>query len=280
MFPRFWVWEYVGEEPSRWHIISFDFAEEYRAYYFWISEQNEKNHPKCFVLLCILHRYHIHLFRLWRSISIHIPWTKKRLAESSLISFYRRFQPASQVTDAGKSISPPLLIVSQSKTLPFSRQETHLCHRFFRLGCSRSHQKRTGLIASTRSHTRNTSSMLSLCAQPFAFSSAVSPIFVQTRPPPLSGETLTAKSNFRVHTGIRFSIKPNPLLDVSLPLILSIVPLPTTIYVTLDPLPLPRRPMSISPYPQTKLASQGKQCLDRQQAKLLCCFCESFEHAK
>jgi len=84
---------------------------------------------------------------------------------------------------------------------------------------------------------------------------------MQTRPPPLSGETLTAKSNFRVHTGIRFSIKPHPLFDVSLPPILSIVPLPTTIDVTLDSLPPPRRPMSISPYPQTKLAFQENSAL-------------------
>jgi len=61
-----------------------------------------------FVLLCILYRYHIHLFWLWRSISTHISWTKKRLVESSLLSFYRRFQPASQVTDAGKSTLDPL----------------------------------------------------------------------------------------------------------------------------------------------------------------------------
>jgi len=78
------------EEPSRWHIILLKSTE---LSIFESVSRMKRTIPSvlfCFVSFTVI-------IWLWRCISTHISWTKKGLAESSLISFYRRFQPASQV---------------------------------------------------------------------------------------------------------------------------------------------------------------------------------------
>ena len=123
----------------------------------------------------------------------------------------------------------------------------------------------------------------SLCT---AFPSAVAPL-----PFPWQNHNshlAKVRSQNRVcRTGALFpiEIKPNPLSDVSLPLVRSIV-VPRRLYATLG-LPLPtRHPTLISPPLSDKIGAleQSGLCLDwrqgHQQVYLICCFCEPLEHAK
>ena len=153
----------------------------------------------------------------------------------------------SQVINAGKSISPPLIIFSQSKTPPLSRQATHFSFGYVSPEVIKStgHGNPVDIwwtgITTLRMHRRTTSSFPSLHSHHHLG------VPLCGCPPPLSWQhhrprLAKLRSQNRVcRTGALFpiEIKPNPLSGVS-PLLIRSTVVPRRLYATLGlPPPTP-----------------------------------------